>query len=126
MASNCSMLIPLSIHTYIIISRHMSYNTVSINETCNGHILQINIQSYELQNNKWQKSILHINKTWCDFLASKPYFMEDIIRQSNYPDKCPITAVSSHICYPHFIAVYRLSSMFVATELARDSWLRNR
>lgn len=116
---------PVHLHV-IIISRHMSYNTVSINEMCNGHILQINIQSYELQNNKWQASVVHINKTWCQFIVDDPYFMESIIRQSNYPDKCPIKAVSSPICYPHFISVYRLSAKFVATQLARDSWLRNR
>jgi hypothetical protein len=104
----------------------MSYNTVSINEMCNGHILQINIQSYELQNNNWQKSVVHINQTWCNFLVSDPYFMEGIIRQSNYPDKCPITAVSSYIWYPHFITVNRLSAMFVVTELATDKWLWNR
>jgi len=69
---------------------------------------------------------VHINKTWCDFIVSDPYFMEGIIRQSNYPDKCPITAVSSHICYSHFITVYRLSAKFVATKLARDSWIRNK
>jgi phage terminase large subunit-like protein len=98
----------------------MLYNNVSINEMCNGHILQVNIQSYELQNNKWQASVVHINKTWCDFLTSYAYFMEGIIRQSNYPAKCPIKAVSSHTCYPHFISVCRLSVMFVATELARQ------
>jgi len=69
---------------------------------------------------------VHINEPWCHLLVRDPYFMEGIIRQSNYPDKCPVTAVSSHICYPHFITVYRLSAMFVATQLARDSWLRNR
>jgi hypothetical protein len=104
----------------------MSYNSVSINEMCNGCILQINIQSYELQNNKWQKSVVHINKTWCDFIVSDPYFMEGIIRHSNYPDKCPITAVSSHICYPYFITVNRLSAMFVATQLAGDRRLWKR
>jgi hypothetical protein len=92
---------------------------------CNGDILQINIQSYELQNNKWQKSVVHINQTWCDFLISDPYFMKSIIRQSNYPDKCPITAVSSLICYPYFISVNRLVVMFVATKLAGDTQLGN-
>lgn len=62
-------------------------------------MLQVNIQSYELQNNKWQTSVVHINQTWCDFITSDPYFMEGIIRQSNYPDKCPITAVSSHFSF---------------------------
>jgi hypothetical protein len=66
--------------------------------------LQINIQSYELQNNKWQKSVVHINKTWCDFITSDPYFMEGIIRHSNYPEKCPITAVSCYVVSSaHFI-----------------------
>ncbi|PNF29595.1 hypothetical protein B7P43_G01631 [Cryptotermes secundus] len=52
----------------------------------------VDIQSYELQSNQWQKSTVHINKTWCEFITSDPYFMEGIIRQSNYPKTCPIKA----------------------------------
>lgn len=72
-------------------------------------------------------SSVHINKTWCDFIVNDTYFMEGIIKHSNYPDKCPVTAVSAiYICYPHVITVYRLSGKSVVTEVARDSWLRNR
>ncbi|PSN56886.1 hypothetical protein C0J52_00680 [Blattella germanica] len=53
---------------------------------------QIIVQSYELHGNKWDMSGFVINKTWCDFIGNDPYFMEGIIRQSNYPKKCPIQA----------------------------------
>jgi hypothetical protein len=62
-------------------------------------MLQINVQSYQMQNNKWVKGAVHINKTWCDFIVNDTYFMQDIISHSNHPSKCPIKAVSLHICY---------------------------